>query len=921
MPPSCYGCGKPVEAGIELCTSCRTERVSGALGAERRKEPAPAATGKPPVDLLPRFIGRAAAMERLHRRFDATTHDGSLSFAVVTGGPGMGKSRLVAEFTGALSAPREGASPPVLALHAVCDASAAGPYAPFARIFGQRFDIDEEDQPEIRRDKILAAVSARIPGGRGVEVAHLIGELIGEHFPGSPVVGPLADQPTQLETRMFLAARRLCQADATVAPVVLAFDEVERASPETVNLLHYLGAGVRGPVLVVAAGRPSLFETHPNFGQGDFPTERIDLGPLEPDESADLLTEIMRPTGAPPQELLVHARQNLEATPRSVLELVRYLVESRVAQPTAMGWKIDRQALWSRPLPGSHDEILAARLHALPAGERDLLEKAAACGETFWLDALVAMVRASTLGGDPDGPSLGEIAAAGDRTRDALADTLDRLVERGLIVPSPRSSIPGETEYRFAYAPIWEIVHEGVAAESARRYHRLVAQWLELRPEGRGEEALEGVGRHLELAGLGDAAAHRYRQAGDAARALFHNDKAFRLYSQALQCLPDGDVATRIHLWHDIGTLHTLKGEYEPALAAFERMMRLSWIVSSRSKGAVAFSKMGRVLKSKGDLRLALDYLERSLDLFQQAGDRRGVAATLDDIGQVLWLLGRLDEAESRTTAGLAERRQMGDPRSIAVSLHNLGNILRDRGHLQASEERFNETLHVRRQLDDRAGVAITLRSLGRLRFSRGDVDGARLLWQEALEISEHIGALPLQGRLLSHLGRTALERGNLGEARRFLDEAMTLGRDLDDRLIMADTTRNLGLLEMKSGNLQIAKTLCRTALDLAERTGHRDHVGRALLALGEVHSQVLLGGGTGGETSEAEGYFQRGVEVFRTLGARAELARGLLRHGRHRIESGDTQGGRAMLDEARSIFSELGLAAETRVEQMVAEL
>ncbi len=904
----------PVEPGVELCNGCRTGRVSGALGAERRPPPPPEPE-RAIIELYPPFVGHRAALDRLQQRFDTTVRARTLSFAVVTGGAGMGKSRIVDEVT-ALWAAQTGRT-----LHGVCGVVAAGPYAPFARMFAQRFALDQEDTSEGRRRRIKESVAAAIPGGRGTEVAHLLGELIGEPFPDSPVVAPLADQPTQLEARMFIATRRLLLADAAAAPLCLVLDEIERASPETVNLLHYLAAGLSGPVLILAAGRPCLFDSHPNFGQGDFLKERIDLGPLQPEESAELLAAVMKPTGPAPAELMLHARQSLEATPRAVIELVRFIIETRIAQPTQMGWKIDRQALRARPLPASHDEILAARLRSLPAGERDLLEKAAACGEAFWLDALVATVRSATLGQDPDGPSLGEIAAAGDRTRDALLGTMDKLVQRGLIAPAPRSSIPGETEYRFAYAPLWDLVHDGIAAESRRRYHRLVAQWLELRPEGRGEGAEEDVGHHLELAGLGDAAAHRYRQAGDAARALYHNDKALRLYAQALQCLSETDVATRIHLWHDAGSLHALKGEYEAAFAAFERMMRLSWIVSSRSKGAAAFSKMGRVLKMKGDLRLALDYLEKGLDLFTQARDRRGMASALDDIGQTLWLLGQLDDAEGRAAAALAERRQLGDERSVAVSLHNLGNILRDRGQLAAAQERLLEALQIHRALADRAGVANSQRSLGRLCFARGDLDGARALWQEALETAEQIGALPLQARLLSHLGRTALERGNLSEARRLLDEALSLGRDLDDLLVLCTTTRNLGFLEMRSGNLQIAKTLCRTALDLAERTGHRDHIGRALLALGEAHSQTLVGGKDEGEGAAAEAFFSRGVDVFRSLGARTELGRGLLRHGRFRVESGDASGGRALLEEARDIFAALGIAAESSAAQMVAEL
>src|SRR5262249_2449809 len=157
-------------------------------------------------------------------------------------------------------------------------------------------------------------------------------------------------------------------------------------------------------------------------------------------------------------------------------------------------------------------------------------------------------------------------AQAGDRSRVAAAETLGQLVDRGFIVESQEAQIPGEREWRFAYQPIPDLIYGGIAEGPRMRYHRLIAQWMELRPEGRNEEEQEEVGRHLERAGDGEGAATRYRRAADAARARYYNDKAIRLYAQALECLGREDLASRIHLWHDLGSVYALKGESDAAL-------------------------------------------------------------------------------------------------------------------------------------------------------------------------------------------------------------------------------------------------------------------------------------------------------------------------------------------------------------------
>src|SRR5262249_44141535 len=145
---------------------------------------------------------------------------------------------------------------------------------------------------------------------RAMEIAHLLAQLLGGPYPDSPVVVPLAETPAQLEARTFIALKRLLAADAAKTPLVIAIDDVERGSPETVNLLHYLAGGLgSAPVPLLCGARPSLFEAHPSFGEGDADLVRVELGPLDEAEASELFVELCRPAGTPPASLAAHAKR------------------------------------------------------------------------------------------------------------------------------------------------------------------------------------------------------------------------------------------------------------------------------------------------------------------------------------------------------------------------------------------------------------------------------------------------------------------------------------------------------------------------------------------------------------------------------------------------------------------------------------
>jgi len=873
-------------------------------------------------ELRSRLAGRVATIrslqERVERAFDKA---GELEFVLLVGEAGMGKSRLVSEL---IARTRTG-YPSVLALSGVADENSHA-YGPIARALTARFGLDPGEDPAESRDKIEKQVAEIVPGQRATEIVHLIAHLLRVPFDDSPVVAPLVDSPQRHEARLFMALKRLLTAEAERRPVLVVVENLELCQSDTINFLQYLAAGMRDQRLaIVCTATHALAERHASFGDGEVAPARIELGPLTPAESEELLRELCRPLPELPLALITHVRA-LGGSPRAIHETVRLLLESDAIVREGVMWRIDLPRLGAMTLPKSYEELVAARVRVMDQTERRVLEMAAAVGETSWLDAVIALERASGATSDPDGPTLAQIAASGDHSRISVVATLGKLVEREWLIEVAQSSMPGERELRFAYTNLWSLVYKQIDEARRRGYHAVIARWLELHPEGRTPAAQEEVARHLALAGDAREAATRYRRAAEVARAQYANEKAIQLFDRALACIGDHDTAARIHLWHDLGSIYELIGDFEAALGAFERMLRLSWVASSKTKAAVAFNKMGRVWRRRGDLKLALEYLERGLELFRSGADERGIAGSLDDIGRTLHMLGRYDEAHAKITEALARRGKRGDKRAIATSLSRLGDVQADRGHYEAAHTCHKDALELRKQAGDRWGQVVSQNNLAALAFELGDLGDARTGWLAALPEAEAIGALPLAALILTNLGELCVVEGKLDEARRRLDNALEIIEDIEDRALETECCRHLALLEKQHGHLQAARELAERALDVAKRAGLREKEAQAYLALGDVLSASLYDAADSGDgedgTRDASVAYAKAIEVLRSINNAATLGKALFAYGRYKAETGALGEGKNMLRDAIAVFAKLGLERPAGdVEKLLASL
>ena len=804
------------------------------------------------------LVGRDRELRTLEQAFDRALGGRLPQLATLTGAPGVGKSRLLREFLADLRARSSGVEVRVAACRE--DGPALGPIRDILR---GRFGITEEMAPQVAFPLFRDGVHALIGERRTGEFVRFLGAFLDLELPSSPLTDALDEEPAQRLRLGRTVLRRFLELDADATPLVIAIEDCHWAHEDLLSLLEYVAETAQDvPLLIIAAGRNELLQQ-----RGELPEERdlrIDLSPLEPDDTATMVEHLLSPTGEPPEELIDTAVDMATGNPYLVEQIVRSFLAEGVLVPLDDGaWAVDLRRVDDIELPLSVEDAIAARIAALTPSERNTLEMAATIGGVFWLGSLLTLER---LDGSPPDDATG---AESDRAR--LRAMLEDLIARDYLLEMPDSTITGDPEYAFKHNLERESLRRFTSATLQARYHLAIAEWLEPRLGEPTEEHCELLAQHFERGGAPHRAALHFLAAGERARRRLSAARAADYYRRGLVLLAVGESNARVRALEHYGEALQQCGRSDDALGALEGMRRLAYRLDLPGEIARAHGQLGRVHRDQGKLAAALGHYEAAHQLFSDAGDLHGEASALESMGVLQGLRGNAEGAEHLIREALSTFDGLGDDRAIARCHNDLGIVLREALRWDEALESFQEALWRWRKIDDAQGVAESLTFQGVVQGHLGDDGEAERLWNEALSLARTSGDRVRESVVLTCLGGSAYRAGEGQRSISLLQEAESIAASLGDRMQEADTLRSLAKARALIGDLPGAMRDVERAVRLFDSAGSKPQLGVALRTRAEI-SGTSNWSGRGGADPARE--FERSMRLLEEVGHDLELAR-----------------------------------------------
>jgi class 3 adenylate cyclase/tetratricopeptide (TPR) repeat protein len=565
------------------------------------------------------FAGRRASRAGLDRAWKKAV-SGSRRVVLVSGEPGVGKSRLVTEF--ARQAHRDGA----------------------AVVFGGADeDIETSFGPWIQA---LEHLVANLPDD--VLDGHLAdwGGTLCRLLPALRLRADVGAVPTGDDERavLYRAIIDLLTRAAAEAPVLVVLDDLHWADHSTLLFLrHLIRATTDVPLLVVGTYRDTdLNRNHPLAGiladlRRERNVERLALSGLDGSEVRALVGAVAgHELDDELGRLVDRIHDETEGNPFFVGEILTHLVESGAVVRRDGRW-LAEEPIDRLSVPEGVREVLGRRLASLDAGAEEALRTAA------------------VVGGEFDATVVAEVAGI---EIEALLDVLEVVVARGLVV-----EVPGAPDrYRFAHSLVRRTIYDELSSGRRTRAHHKVLMALEALRRGSIDElahhaceavAVAGASRAVDLAVA--AASKAKENAGW--------EQAVSWYRRALEAheLGDEDEQGRARLHLELGYARQLAEDFTGARSDHAAAASIGRRIGDQDvliEAAIAYSLFGRWADPFDHVGPAL--VDEALEI---VGDEDSVQRVQLLLAKESWRLNTRDPAErpALTRSALAAARRLGD--------------------------------------------------------------------------------------------------------------------------------------------------------------------------------------------------------------------------------------------------------------------
>ncbi len=643
------------------------------------------------------FIGRESELDVLRQHWERA-QAGAGQIVLVSGEPGIGKSRLLQELKEQLEHKR------VTRLEFHCS-----PYHQNSALYPiidhlQRLlQFTREDAPATKLEKLRHLLSRyRFPQA---DTLSLLAALLSlPHPEGYPPI-TFSPQKQKEKTQAALVAWLLEEAEKTA--VFCAWEDLHWADPSTLEVLMLLlDQAPTSRLLILLTFRPEFISPWGNRSH----LSSLTLSRLGRPQVESMVAQVTRGK-ALSVEIVQQIVAKTDGVPLFVEELTKAVVEA------AGGVGAQHAAPVSLAIPATLQDSLMARLDRL-GPTKEIAQLGATIGREFSYELLHAVA---------------------NQDEDSLQRGLRQLVEVELLY---QRGLPPQTTYLFKHALIQDTAYQSLLKSTRQQYHQQIAQTLETQFTEIKETQPELLARHYTEASLIVQAIPYWQRAGERAtqrsaylEAIGYFTKGIELL-QTLEATPErtqqeltlqlalgapptatkGWAAPEVEQTHrralalcrqigetpqlfpvlvGLSAFYNVRGDQTLAQELGEQLVRLADHAQDPTLLRAAHTQLAIALYYHGEVAAARPHFEQGLRGHDPRQPSPSSLSCLSQLANVLWNLGYPDQALDRMREAQAEARRLSAPFWQGYAAHFTTVLHYHRREAQAAYEQAEANIRL----------------------------------------------------------------------------------------------------------------------------------------------------------------------------------------------------------------------------------